>query len=431
MAALVGLAALTIAAPHALADPLPLRDGTTLDVDQVLAADDDLLHLQTATGQQRVPFAEVAPDALCALLRGRLDRPLAAQRISVARTCARHGAFAPARAELQLARAQSHSAADQARRVLAEVDRLEAAALLAQARASHAAGRSDPARAQLAHLIERFPDTPAADEARADLDAQGFGPDGVTQGRFVTLPGAWYGWETLIVDGASILTAPLIVGAGGYVFGAPIVHITHGNPGHAAASLGLRLVLPLGGGALAYTTTRSGYSTLTAFALGALTAMTLDSLLLAHDDDQRVFTDDPDSLLSRAPASPSGYLGRPVHVDLFARAGTRNHLAGLQFGYAVTPEVAIVPSLAAATGSRRRDYGPVAAGLGLQLRPAARVSSFTPTLGGTLEYEFAGRTDLNGSLGFEWQGRSRFRVGGAVAFGTSGATLALHLGHAY
>jgi hypothetical protein len=58
----------------------------------------------------------------------------------------------------------------------------------------------------------------------------------------------WYGWQTLTVDGASLLTAPLGVGIGGLVLGGPIVHLVHERPLAALASLGLRTVLPVVGG---------------------------------------------------------------------------------------------------------------------------------------------------------------------------------------
>ncbi len=61
----------------------------------------------------------------------------------------------------------------------------------------------------------------------------------------------WYGWQTLIVDGASLAVAGVGFGTGNtptitvgelaYTFGAPIVHWTHGNVGFGFASLGLRI----------------------------------------------------------------------------------------------------------------------------------------------------------------------------------------------
>jgi hypothetical protein len=78
----------------------------------------------------------------------------------------------------------------------------------------------------------------------------------------------WYGWQTLSTDGAALgvltLGGALVdndnsesgravigsfvgLGAGAYVFGGPIVHAAHQNWGAAAASLGLRVGLPLMG----------------------------------------------------------------------------------------------------------------------------------------------------------------------------------------
>lgn len=65
----------------------------------------------------------------------------------------------------------------------------------------------------------------------------------------------WYGWQTLTVDGASLATtfsgavtpALAVVGLGGLVLGAPIVHLAHERPLAALGSLGLRTLLPLTG----------------------------------------------------------------------------------------------------------------------------------------------------------------------------------------
>jgi hypothetical protein len=78
----------------------------------------------------------------------------------------------------------------------------------------------------------------------------------------------WYGWQTLSTDGAAfsllvlggslisndntesgvvVTDSFVILSAASYVFGAPIVHAAHQNWGTAAASLGLRVGLPLTG----------------------------------------------------------------------------------------------------------------------------------------------------------------------------------------
>jgi len=73
---------------------------------------------------------------------------------------------------------------------------------------------------------------------------------------------SWYGEQTLLVDGASLAVGIAMVGVrgaeaaglativGGYLLGAPIVHLSHGHGEKALGSLGLRLGLPLGGAAL-------------------------------------------------------------------------------------------------------------------------------------------------------------------------------------
>lgn len=56
----------------------------------------------------------------------------------------------------------------------------------------------------------------------------------------------WYGWQTLMVDGISLVTTPVGVGLPGLVFGAPIVHLAHRQYTAALASFAMRA-----GGALA------------------------------------------------------------------------------------------------------------------------------------------------------------------------------------
>jgi hypothetical protein len=71
----------------------------------------------------------------------------------------------------------------------------------------------------------------------------------------------WYGYKLMLADAASLALvvggvatdmAPLAVtGLGGVLLGAPIVHGAEGQSGRALGSLGMRVVLPLAGGALA------------------------------------------------------------------------------------------------------------------------------------------------------------------------------------
>lgn len=113
----------------------------------------------------------------------------------------------------------------------------------------------------------------------------------------------WYGWQTLIADGASLLAMPTLaatagnggealayVAVGGYFLGPPLVHVAHGRPGIAAASLGLRAGLPLGGvvlGAAAQGDCRGDFcafgGALIGAALGVLAAITLDAAALSYE----------------------------------------------------------------------------------------------------------------------------------------------------
>ena len=64
----------------------------------------------------------------------------------------------------------------------------------------------------------------------------------------------YYGWQIFLTDAASVaagfaaggddLNRGLAVFGSGYVLGGPIVHLSHGNPGHALGSLALRVGLP-------------------------------------------------------------------------------------------------------------------------------------------------------------------------------------------
>lgn len=77
---------------------------------------------------------------------------------------------------------------------------------------------------------------------------------------------SWYGWRNLIADGAAALigigglvgwglsdgspegVGVMIAGAGLYVFGGPIAHLTKGNWGRSLISLGMRIGGPTLGG---------------------------------------------------------------------------------------------------------------------------------------------------------------------------------------
>jgi hypothetical protein len=72
----------------------------------------------------------------------------------------------------------------------------------------------------------------------------------------------WYGWETILVDGAALGTMVLGgatgsgavggVGVGIYALGPPVVHATHGRTDAMLGDLGIRVAAPLLFGALGY-----------------------------------------------------------------------------------------------------------------------------------------------------------------------------------
>jgi hypothetical protein len=72
----------------------------------------------------------------------------------------------------------------------------------------------------------------------------------------------WYGWQTMAVDGLALgltvtgltseLPALTSVGLGTYALGPPVVHAAHGKVGTGLASFGIRVLAPVGGGALGF-----------------------------------------------------------------------------------------------------------------------------------------------------------------------------------
>ena len=106
----------------------------------------------------------------------------------------------------------------------------------------------------------------------------------------------WYGWQTLTLDALSIGTVlatqgDATVGFVGYLAGPPIIHAIHGNVGKGAASVGLRLGLPVVGGGIGLSFASCngpyGWCRLEAFGLGFLggmgAAVAIDSAALAYE----------------------------------------------------------------------------------------------------------------------------------------------------
>lgn len=100
----------------------------------------------------------------------------------------------------------------------------------------------------------------------------------------------WYGWQTLITDGAAVLTTPAVplLGVGAYVLGAPLVHALHGRGWTALGSLGLRVGAPVTGGFVAYAVQGKCSGEFCAVwpllgaGVGVVSAMALDAAVLAR-----------------------------------------------------------------------------------------------------------------------------------------------------
>lgn len=119
-------------------------------------------------------------------------------------------------------------------------------------------------------------------------------------------PSVWYGWQTLIADGASIGTLVVAAAADdhsssgddlaglallGYVVAPGIIHFVHRNPGRGFASMGIRIGMPLAGGILG-ASIASGCDGFLCEADGAAVglllgmggAIAIDAAVFAYDD---------------------------------------------------------------------------------------------------------------------------------------------------
>jgi hypothetical protein len=165
---------------------------------------------------------------------------------------------------------------------------------------------SGPAAAKADVITERRTTTTAReDEAEVDDGAGVDEPAGRRR---------WYGWQTLVTDGAS-LTA-LIVGASieshetggpgggttsllwlgflGYEAAPAVVHAAHRNPGRAFASMGIRLGMPLAGAFLGASIASGCDRNLceasgagVGVMLGMAGAMAIDAAVFSYDDVER------------------------------------------------------------------------------------------------------------------------------------------------
>jgi hypothetical protein len=124
----------------------------------------------------------------------------------------------------------------------------------------------------------------------------------------------WYGWQTLITDGAALgiallatdassnsqTTLAVLAGGGSYLLGAPIIHAAHGRLGVGVGSLGLRVGAPIAGAMVGATLEGCGAFAgeedpdscdrpmLVGFGLGVAAAIAVDASLLARESSPPV-----------------------------------------------------------------------------------------------------------------------------------------------
>ena len=124
--------------------------------------------------------------------------------------------------------------------------------------------------------------------------------------------GAWYGWQTLLADGAGILITATAETPAGFVAGSfiapPIIHLAHGRPLAALESGSLRLGLPLAGGLVGagiMANSNEEYAVLSGVAIGAtlgyLTAVVVDAAVLSYEKP----TGPGPAVVGKRPHSPS------------------------------------------------------------------------------------------------------------------------------
>jgi hypothetical protein len=156
-----------------------------------------------------------------------------------------------------------------------------------------------------------------------------------------------------MADGISLLVVPAVglavadkrqgdgggtavaLAAGSYVLAPPIIHLAHGRAGIAAASLGLRLGAPLGGGFLGALAAgdcggdfcRLGGAAL-GFILGMVVATTIDAAVLSYET--RALDEDSRNEARRAPPP------RPAKAISFAPTGGPRKEGGFDVGLAAT-----------------------------------------------------------------------------------------------
>lgn len=161
-----------------------------------------------------------------------------------------------------------------------------------------------------AHPVATQPRFPLLAPLALELAAPGLSP-APTPGAATAAPEAsleptrrWYGWGTLLTDGAALVLtvasfnagngpgadALATAAVGSYLFGGPLVHLSHSRPGAAAGSLALRGGLPflMGGLGVALEDCSGGdfcgvAGALLGGALGIVSAVVIDAAALGYE----------------------------------------------------------------------------------------------------------------------------------------------------
>jgi hypothetical protein len=178
-----------------------------------------------------------------------------------------------------------HLRLTQARDKLVEGDYAQAAALLRRLEASAPDARWASAARELGRVAEEVGETHGSAPATSPTELA----SPATSPRERPPRGArrWYGWQTLLADGLSVVTTPILVGIGGYFLATPIIHGAHGSAGKAFGSVAMRVAFPL---TLALLGSRIGQGRNTNAAgagagaiLGVATAIIIDASVLAYE----------------------------------------------------------------------------------------------------------------------------------------------------
>jgi len=160
----------------------------------------------------------------------------------------------------------------------------------------------------------------------------------------------WYGWQTLVTDGAGIAFIAVgdamydkrhvagatlaSAGVGSVILGGPIVHAAHGRWGTAALDLGLRLTLPIIGAYAASACNEGGSDScgaaLITGAVVGLAPIWIDAGLLAYEQKPARPLDAVRSIYMRRPPRVLARLGvTEVHpTTMFTKRGLALGMGG-------------------------------------------------------------------------------------------------------